>query len=70
MMGLLGVLLDGAGKFLHRAGRLFQRRGLRFGTAGQVGIARGDFAGPPSHRLGALLDLSDQQFDVDLQNTQ
>ena len=45
LQGILGVLLDGAGQFLHRGGGLFQGTGLLLGARGQVHVAGGDFLG-------------------------
>ncbi|MCW0448173.1 hypothetical protein NB706_001007 [Xanthomonas sacchari] len=45
LAGVLGVLLDGGGQFLHRRGGFFEAGGLLFGPARQIVVAGSDLAG-------------------------
>ncbi len=59
LAGVFGVLAHGGGQFLHRGGGFFQVGGLLLGTARQITVARGDFAGGQGDAGGAGLDLAD-----------
>jgi hypothetical protein len=64
LTGIVGILLDGGGQFLHGRGGLFQGAGLLLGTRRQVQVAGGDFGGGGIDGIAALAHFGHDAVQV------
>ena len=60
LIGLVGILADGGGEFVHRTGRRVDFRGLLLGTPSQVHIAVGNLTRALGHPLGSQAHITHQ----------